>query len=252
MLLSLQKNIVYGPVSSRRLGCSLGINLLPIRVKTCNFNCLYCQYGWTDLKRMENPDFKTFPSIDTVLEAVERALRALQPPPAYLTFSGNGEATLHPAFPEIVEGINRLRDRYMPSTKTAILSNSTRVTDPVIRKALCRLDQCIMKLDAGNEATFRRYNGPLAGIHLQDVVDGLKKMSAVIIQSLFTGGIDGNSLPGDIDTWLEAVLAISPSAVQIYSLDRQAPSSLILPLELSTLAEIQKNLETNGVPSEMF
>ena len=133
MLLELQRKIIYGPVNSRRLGRSLGINILPRSQKICSFNCLYCQYGLNDRKNSKNNKV-IFPDQNEVLLAVENALKHLDPPPAYLTFSGNGEPTLHPEFPDIVDRIQWLKKKQCPESKTAILSNSSTVTTPKIKK----------------------------------------------------------------------------------------------------------------------
>ena len=234
MLLPPQTGVVYGPVRSRRLGVSLGINALPPRGKVCTFDCLYCQYGWTD----ETGAGVAYPSVAEVLEGVEAALAACAAPPAHLTFSGNGEPTLHPRFTELVDGVIRIRDRRAPSARTAVLSNGTRVGDPSIREALGRLDVRIMKLDAGTDETLRRFNRPAPGISIDEIVDGLRSLGGVTIQSLFAAGPAGNSTPADIEAWVRRVVEISPVAVQIYTLDREWPSELIEPLDAAGLEAI--------------
>ena len=129
MLLPLKDGFVYGPVRSRRLGASLGINVLPPGQKVCNFDCLYCQYGWTEPEPLGEAAEIAFPAAESILIAVGKALLALPEPPAYLTFSGHGEATLHPELGELVDGVIVMRDRLAPGARTAILSNSTRVCD---------------------------------------------------------------------------------------------------------------------------
>jgi wyosine [tRNA(Phe)-imidazoG37] synthetase (radical SAM superfamily) len=252
MLLRPQRGIVYGPVRSRRLGASLGINVLPAGRKVCSFDCVYCQYGWTDAAQLDAPARGELPAVESVLEAVEAALRALATPPAYLTFSGNGEATLHQQFGALVDGVTRLRDAWAPSARTAILSNATRVTDPAVRAALARLDEPILKLDAGTDATLRRFNRPLVPLTVHDVVAGLRLLPRVTIQSLFCGGPDGNLAAGDIASWLDAVESIRPVAVQIYSLDRGFPSDRIEAAPPEALAALCAAVTARGMTACIY
>ena len=249
MLLELKNDIVYGPVQSRRLGPSLGINILPGTEKACTFNCLYCQYGWTDFSAM---DGLVFPTVQKVLDRIECVLQSLCKKPKYITLSGNGEPTLHQQFPDIVDGITQLRDRFVPSAKTAILSNSTRVNDPHIRAALSKLDVRIMKLDAGSDETFQIYNNPCPGIILDDIVDGLSSLRDVTIQSLFTEGSSGNFNEANISSWIKKIKQISPLSVQIYTLDRGYPSGAISKLEVSELVQIKHHLEAADIHSEVY
>jgi wyosine [tRNA(Phe)-imidazoG37] synthetase (radical SAM superfamily) len=252
MLLEPKRGITYGPVRSRRLGRSLGINILPAGRKLCNFDCRYCQYGWTDRALFAAATAETFPTAGDVLAAVALALEVLPEPPAYLTFSGNGEPTLHPRFGELVEGVRELRDRLAPTARTAILSNSTRVTDPTVRAALARLDVRIMKLDVGTEAGLRTYNGATAGITLEAITDGLRALPDVTIESLFTAGPAGNLAPAEVDAWLGRVAAIRPRVVQLYSLDRGAPCAELTRAPREELEAVGARLAALGVPAEIF
>jgi wyosine [tRNA(Phe)-imidazoG37] synthetase (radical SAM superfamily) len=248
-MLDLQKGVVYGPVHSRRLGSSLGINLLPAQMKVCTFNCLYCQYGWTDFSRMNKipfPDFKD------VLDAVEKGLKELPSPPSFITFSGNGEPTLHPRFPELVDRIIKIRDSFSPTSKTAILSNSSTVFQPEIQEALCRLDVRIMKLDAGGESIFQQYNQPLDSVSFSSIVDGLASLKQVIIQALFSGGPLGNSHEKLVNKWIYQVQIISPLSVQIYSLDRGKPSGDIEALTRQRMLDIQEKLKILNIKSDVY
>jgi wyosine [tRNA(Phe)-imidazoG37] synthetase (radical SAM superfamily) len=250
MLLAPKPGMVYGPVNSRRLGASLGINLLPTGTKRCTFDCAYCHFGGTAGPPLPSD---AFPSPDQVLAAVERALDRLQPsPPAFLTFSGNGEPTSHPRFLSMVEGVRVLRDRRCPGSKLALLSNSTRLADANVRAALDLLDVRIMKLDAGTEVLFRRYSRPLESITLQDVVVGLSALRAVTLQTLFTAGIGGNADPEHVTAWIEKVVAIRPVDVQIHTLDRPWPSSDLLPLEPQALHTIAARLRQAGCPATVY
>ncbi len=267
MLLGPKRSVTYGPVRSRRLGASLGINALPPGLKVCTFDCLYCQYGWTDRALVDRlvtgrdascapgaggDGGACFPSVDEVLEGVDEALARCSAPPAYLTFSGNGEPTLHPDFPALVDGVIRIRDRRAPTARTAVLSNSTRAGDAVVRDALRRLDVRIMKLDAGTPATFERYNRPVEEASLDAIVEALRCLGSVTIQSLFAGGPAGNASPAEVGAWVERVGEVAPLEVQLYTLDRAWPSALIERLDDADLAAIRSALASRGIAARIF
>ena len=252
MLLQPQGGITYGPVRSRRLGSSLGINLLPAGRKLCNFDCLYCQYGWTDPSLAAVTAAAEFPQVDRVLEAVAARLHDLPETPRFLTFSGNGEPTLHPRFGDLVDGVAALRDRLAPAARTAILSNSSRVGIPEVRDALARLDVRIMKLDAGSETGFERYNRPAGGLGIDEICEGLSALPDTTLQALFTAGPAGNLAEEEIEAWLGRVASIRPRAVQIYSLDRGVPCDRIAPAAREQLEEIHSRLAALGVAADVY
>jgi len=251
-LLPLKETITYGPVRSRRLGRSLGINLLPPAQKLCTFDCLYCQYGWTPAENGGRDERPPFPPLEKVVQAVETAVRELHEAPAYLTFSGNGEPTLHPDFSRIAEAVRALRDRIAPEAKTALLSNAGRVGDPAVRRAIARLDRPILKFDAGNATTFRSYNRPAAGVLFDDIVAGLKEMRNITLQALFTTGRQGNIEEGHVADWIEAVKKIQPLDVQIYTISRPIPSRTIAPASAAAMLDIRDRLRRQGIPAEVF
>jgi wyosine [tRNA(Phe)-imidazoG37] synthetase (radical SAM superfamily) len=249
MTIRLKNKVIYGPVQSRRLGSSLGINIMSPDKKICNLNCVYCQYGWTNIIPNDIKNNNNFIDTEKILIAVEKALIALIPSPNYITFSGNGEATIHPDFDNIVDGVIELRNKYVPNSKTAILSNSTNVANEQIRKTLSNLDVRIMKLDCGDENLFKIYNRPVVLIELDSIIQGLSKMNDVIIQTLFTAGDHGNSKGKNIEHWIEKLKQISPSYVQIYTLDRGYPSNRIYPVEFEWLYELQNILNELEIKS---
>lgn len=257
-ILPLQQGIVYGPVRSRRLGLSLGLNVLPDEAKACSLNCRYCQYSWTGLLTASGEKVQAFlPSREAVREAVEEALRDLSrrgTPPDVLTFSGNGEATLHPDFPLLVEDVRELRDRLAPACRTAILSNATTVDREEIRRALLRLDDPILKLDTGREETFRRLNAPAPGVRFEAILDGLRALgSASILQALFVRGTVDNATDGEVAAWADAVASIRPRHVQIYTLDRGPADRGLLPVDPERLRAIARILEARaGVPGRVY
>jgi wyosine [tRNA(Phe)-imidazoG37] synthetase (radical SAM superfamily) len=179
-------------------------------------------------------------------------LSLLSPKPAYITFSGNGESTLHPEFPEIVDHIRLIRDEQSPETDLAILSNSSTANNKEIRQALQGLDKRIMKLDCGNEETFKRYNQPAAHVHLDDIIEGLQKMEDVTIQALFSGGGGGNYTDDNIYDWVQKIKTIQPTSVQIYTLDRPSPTETISLLTKIELTKIKDLLDKVNIKSAVF
>jgi wyosine [tRNA(Phe)-imidazoG37] synthetase (radical SAM superfamily) len=252
MILNLQSGIIYGPVNSRRLGRSLGINLLSSKIKICTFNCAYCQYGFTKLNQAKITNPELYPTRQEVLEQVKEALLSISPQPAYITFSGNGEPALHPDFAEIVTAVTKLRDAYAAQARTCILSNSTKLNDITVKEAISRLDVKIMKLDCATEDVFHKYNKPCIEIRLDEIISALKSLEHVTIQSLFSDGPGGNADNEHIAKWIEKVNDISPLQVQIYTLDRDYPSNEIYPMTRQSLIEIKQRLLAHGISAEVY
>jgi wyosine [tRNA(Phe)-imidazoG37] synthetase (radical SAM superfamily) len=255
--ISLQSGIIYGPLRSRRLGLSLGINLLPEDYKLCSFNCVYCQYSWTHEPAVDATHaLKDLPRPAEVAGALEKALKVIVRKRQKLdavTFSGNGEPTMHPDFPEIVERAIGLRDKYLPHLKLAALSNSSTVTRPEIRGALDRLDLRIMKLDAGSEEIIHQLNGPAPPFYLKDIVTGLKDLKDMILQSLFVQGRITNADPDSIALWIESLREIHPGLVQVYTLDRTPADSRIWKVNRPTLEWIASQVRWRaGVKAEIY
>lgn len=255
MVYALQTGVLYGPIQSRRFGRSLGINLSPCASKLCSFNCVYCQYGPTERLTAEVTEhLGELPAAGHVLEAVASALRSQEELESVL-LSGNGEPTLHPDFPEMVERVNGIRQRLGPGPRTAVLSNSARVTDPAMRDALARLDVRIMKLDCGTEEMFRRYNRPGPGLALAAIVDGLRELAGtapVTIQALFAGGAAGNLDEAEGRAWIDRLVTISPAAVQLYTLARGTPSDKLVAAPGSDLRRLAEAARARGVPVTVF
>jgi wyosine [tRNA(Phe)-imidazoG37] synthetase (radical SAM superfamily) len=254
-ILGLKKGLTYGPVNSRRLGRSLGLNILPRETKLCSFDCVYCQYGWTGAHVARAGRDYGLPSPADLAAALDAKLRSLDEPPAFITFSGNGEPTLHPRFAEMVDAANAARDRRAPSARTAILSNATTAGDPAVQTALLRLDVRIMKLDAGTSSAFARYNRPCPGVDLEAVTSGLAALAArapVIIQALFTVGKNGNLSAEEIEAWRDRLLRIKPAGVQIYTLARGYPDKNIAPATRDDLRAVAGRLADSGIRGELF
>jgi wyosine [tRNA(Phe)-imidazoG37] synthetase (radical SAM superfamily) len=217
-VLQLQAGTIYGPINSRRLGRSLGINLLPSRFKLCSFDCVYCHYGRTKVKALCARE-EQVPAVEQVVEAVANALQVHQNVD-YITFSGNGEPTLHPHFPAIVSAVRGLRDSLRPGVELALLSNSTTVQQPRIQETLALFDAPIMKLDAGDPQTLAAINRPAPAVQLDEMVAGLRQIAGCVVQSVLVDGAVTNVHGEPYAAWLSALAQIGPAEVQIYSTDR--------------------------------
>jgi wyosine [tRNA(Phe)-imidazoG37] synthetase (radical SAM superfamily) len=238
MPIPLQGTIVYGPIRSRRLGISLGINPLSPYLKICSFDCIYCHYGKTGLLTCD-PEQSSMYSVEEILSGVENALKTCGRLDA-ITFSGNGEPTLHPDFPFLVKAVQRLRDRLYPGVPVAVFTNGSTLADNPVRNAIETVELPLIKMDAGDEDTFDKINQPLAGIHLEELIQVMKGLKGLILQSLFIKGSVDNHEGQPYDAWLKAVGEIHPAMVQIYSMhSSEAGSGLeaLMPHELNKISE---------------
>lgn len=247
MTIPLQTTVVYGPLSSRRFGSSLGINLLPSGKKVCNFDCGYCQYGEAETL---SPAL-LLPSVDEI-EGALKEFDAMQdrPPLDWIMLSGNGEPTLHPDFPVIVDRLKTWREKSYPDVPIGILSNSSTCGRPVIHDALAKLDGRFMKLDAGNERIFWRLNQP--NPPWVEIISGLFHLKKVVLQSLFVQGSIDNTSPESVDDWIRAVAYIHPESVQIYTLDRPPRDEGLRPVLFERLHEIASQLTRQEIKTEVF
>jgi len=240
--LLVKEDLVYGPLLSRRLGHSLGVNLLGAGEKLCSFNCRYCQCGWTARPILEVGELiADLPAAEKVADALETRLQQVcreSIPIDAITFSGNGEPTLHPELQAIVKAASVLRDRYVPHAKLAILSNSSTVYRPEIRAALEGVDLKLMKLDAGSEALMRRINLPAKGCDFAQMLQGLAQLDGVLLQAMFVWGRVANTAPAVIREWADRVAAIRPLGVQVYTLDRIPADSGLTPVSRAVLESI--------------
>ena len=237
---------IFGPVHSRRLGVSLGINLMPADGKVCTFDCVYCECGF-------NADFRPRqrrPTREEVREALEARLQDMQangPAPDVLTFAGNGEPTAHPRFAGIIDDTLALRDRYFPKAKVSVLSNSTMLFRPEVMEALKRIDNNILKLDTVDPEYIRRVDRPTGAYDVNDIISRMKAFKGqLIIQTMFMKGThDGLSVDNTTDRyvlpWLDAVRDIAPRQVMIYTIDRETPDQNLqkaTPEELDRIAAL--------------
>jgi wyosine [tRNA(Phe)-imidazoG37] synthetase (radical SAM superfamily) len=244
--------ILFGPVTSRRLGRSLGINLLPPDQKICQFNCPYCECGFTDVvlsRQAIKNELKTFPSKTEVIKQITEALITYEGKIDHLTFAGNGEPTIHPEFPEIIDGLLPLKKTY-PHLKIAVLTNATTLDQPKIKLALEKCDSVAYKLDAGDEKTYRLIDAPVQGdISLDKIIKNISKVKKPVIQSMFIQGRVDNTTPESIEAWIKALKMINPIEVQIYSLDRNPADGRLIKVAkeklLGVKAQAEKSLKAS-------
>ncbi|MBO5716955.1 MAG: radical SAM protein [Alistipes sp.] len=249
---SLYDNIIFGPIRSRRLGISLGVNLLPVDSKLCSFDCIYCECGWND----EHPGKRRFNSREDVREMLDTTLARMiaeGTTPDVITFAGNGEPTLHPDFEHIIDDTIALRDKHCPQAKVSVLSNATQIHREDVRRALLRVDNNILKLDSAFDATVQLINKPQGGYTVARTVELLKMFKGeLIVQTMFLRGeylgqrVD-NTTNEQVEAWLKLVEEIAPKQVMVYSLDRDTPCQTLEKVEKEELREIAARVEALGI-----
>ena len=244
---------IFGPVQSRRLGISLGINLLPADGKVCSFDCIYCECGFNEDHRPTLP----LPTREEVAEKLEAKLQAMVADgqlPDVLTFAGNGEPTCHPHFAEIIGDTIRLRDQYCPKAKVSVLSNSTMIHRQAVHDALMLVDNNILKLDTVDPIYINKVDHPNGTYDVDLIIDRLKAFQGhVIIQTMFMRGeCKGESVDNTgeeyVGPWLEAVKDISPLQVMIYTIDRETPTQGLLKATHEQLDAIRDRVIAAGIP----
>ena len=240
---------IFGPVQSRRLGISLGINLLPADGKVCSFDCIYCECGFNEDHRPTLP----LPTRQEVATALEHKLQQMQEDgqmPDVLTFAGNGEPTCHPHFAEIIGDTIALRNRYCPKAKVSVLSNSTMIHRPAVHDALMLVDNNILKLDTVDPDFIRRVDHPAGSYDVQQIIERMKAFNGhVIIQTMFLKG-DGidNTTDAYVTPWLQAVKDIAPQQVMIYTIDRETPDHTLRKATHDELDGIRDRVIAASIP----
>ena len=249
---------IFGPIHSRRLGVSLGVNLMPDDGKVCSFDCLYCEAGYN----AQGAGTTGLPLREQVRSRLEAKLSRMHADGATLdviTFSGNGEPTLHPDFPHVIEDTLVLRDKYYPEAKVSVLTNSTMIFKPEVAEALKKADNNILKLDSAVEETMRLIDRPNSpGFTVEKVVEGLRQFegSGIIQTMMLRGTHDGTPIDNTTDTEIEALIAaykrIKPREVMLYSLDRSTPEEKLVKVEKEELAGIGRRIEeATGIPVQV-
>ena len=240
---------IFGPVHSRRLGISLGINLMPADGKICTFNCIYCECGLNEDHRPTLPR----PTRELVAEKLEAKLQEMAAEgqlPDVLTFAGNGEPTCHPHFAEIIDDTIRLRNQYCPKAKVSVLSNATMIQHQKVHDALMQVDNNILKLDTIDPIYINKVDQPIIPYDVEKVIECLKAFQGhVIIQTMFMQGEDvDNTGESFVGPWLEAVKAIAPQQVMIYTIDRETPTQGLLKATHEQLDQIRDRVIAAGIP----
>ena len=249
----LFNQIVYGPVHSRRLGLSLGVNLSPADGKRCSFNCIYCECGLNE-QRQHRQKAPRREAVRQALEAKLLQMKADATCPDVITFSGNGEPTLHPEFAGIIDDTLAIRDRLCPEARVAVLSNSTMLHDDNVFQALCKVDDTIMKLDSVLDSRIKQIDDPaIKGFSSAELVRQLCRFAGrLIIQTIFLRGVrDGvvidNTGEEEVSLWIDALKKINPCKVMIYTIDRETPVKLLQKISASELDAIAERLRKEGI-----
>ncbi len=243
-------SVIIGPIRSRRLGCSLGVNLLSPGAKLCNFDCIYCECGWNGggdgLQR------GTFCPMETVVSELEDKLKELQGTgsgmPDVITFAGNGEPTMHPDFAPIIGETLRLRDRYAPGTKVAVLSNATMIDRAEVREALRQVDRNILKFDSAVDETYQLVNQPQRTRSVREVIELLREFDGeLVIQTMFLRGeyrgrLIDNTTEAQVKAWIEALQEIRPKEVMLYTIDRATAADGLQKVSQAEMAAIAQRL----------
>lgn len=250
---ALFQDIIFGPIHSRRLGLSLGVNLLPTQSKLCSFDCIYCECGW-NAEHTGARRFNLREDVHTLLEQTLRQMVDDGTPPDVITFAGNGEPTMHPDFEGVIDDTIALRDQICPSAKISVLSNATQLHREGVRRALLRVDNNILKLDSAFDQTVRLINNPCGNYSVAEVVKEMKRFEGrLIIQTMFLRGeYDGHAVDNttecEVTAWLRLVDEIHPRQVMVYSLDRDTPCKTLHKVSREELQAIAARVEALGIP----
>lgn len=251
MSTSLFKDIIFGPVKSRRLGLSLGVNLLPLDNKLCNFNCIYCECGWNT--KGVKPKFNTRKDVKEQLRKKLTEMVAEGTPPDVITFAGNGEPTIHPEFEEIIADTIELRNEICPKAKVSVLSNATMIGRENIRRALLAVDNNILKLDSAFDETVRLIDDPQGAYSVARTVEDMIKFNGkLIVQTMFARGehngvkVD-NATELEVSAWLSLLERIKPEKVMIYTIDRDTPEENLRKVGIEELRGIASRVEKLGI-----
>lgn len=247
----LFNQVIFGPVHSRRLGLSLGVNLLPLNNKLCNFDCIYCECGWGH--KAISPRFNTREEVEFHLRTKLKEMAADGQLPDVITFAGNGEPTMHPQFEEIIADTIATRDELSPKSKISVLSNATMIDREPVCRALLRVDNNILKLDSAIDSTMRIINQPHRNRSVAETVELMKRFNGhLIIQTMFLRGryngqtID-NTTEKEVSAWLDLIREIAPKQVMIYTIDRETPAHELIKIPVNELSQIGEQVRALGI-----
>ncbi len=242
------RDIVYGPVHSRRLGLSLGVNLLPLDGKLCSFECIYCECGWSEGVKAG------FNSQEDVAECLWNALKQVKPD--VITFAGNGEPTMHPDFEAIIEDTTYIRDYFAPNAKISVLTNGMNIGKENVHRALMMVDNNIVKLDSAFDSTARLIDNPKGEYSIARQVERMKQFNGKLtIQTLFLRGeykgqrVD-NTTEEEVSAWLKLIKEIKPQSVMVYTLDRPTPATDLEKVSEQELERIRERVRAAGIKAQ--
>lgn len=249
--------IIFGPVQSRRLGVSLGINLLPVNKKICTFDCIYCECGFNGEQAGVITKMPTREEVKTELKQVLTKMQDDKQEPNVITFAGNGEPTMHKDFEGIIDDTIELRNSFFPKARIAVLSNATLIHKESVVNALKRVDDNILKLDSGLEETIKTLDQPNPGFTLPNLTNNLIQFKGQLtIQTMFvTGEYNGvkidNTSSEDVSAWLKIITEVKPKSVMIYTIERDTPVKGLTKVALEKLKEIASEVEKLGIPTQV-
>lgn len=242
-------SIVYGPIHSRRLGVSLGINLMPTNAKLCTFDCVYCECGWN--QPVSHPQL---PTREQVRDALKAQLQNLNTPLNVITFSGNGEPTLHPDFLGIIQDTCELRDLYCPEAKISVLSNSTQLMREDVIEALRLCDNRILKLDSAIDDTMRLIDQPVnPNLSVKQIVERLQQfdgdftLQTCFLHGEYQGQIIDNTTSEELQAWYQIIEVLHPKQVMIYVIDRTTPLQTLSKVPAEQMQQIAQPLRDKGI-----
>lgn len=241
-------DIVFGPIFSRRLGSSLGVNILPSKGKLCNFDCVYCECGWNKDGIAE----RKFPTLAEVEEALEiKMAKAVEEGVSIdsITFSGNGEPTMNPEFPQIIDATLRIRDKYYPEAKVSVLSNAFLVGREAVTEALKKVDNPILKIDASSDELVMKINKPCGPYHLSKVIDSLRRFDGnFVLQTMFLKSPEFDTAePQALAAWHDIVRELRPRQVMVYTIDRETPDKSLAKYTVEEMTHFVKPLIDEGI-----
>ena len=254
----LFNDLVFGPLKSRRLGISLGVNLMPKAGKICSFDCIYCECGWNNAERDVHLIRPTKEAIEGALEQKLKELKGTTIEPESITFSGNGEPTLHPQFAEIVDIVIRLRELYCPKAVISVLTNGTMIGNEKVFNALNKIENNIVKLDGGTKECIEAINLPNFKFDLEKYISQLKRFNGnLTIQTLFLRGehngktID-NTTGNEVNQWIEHLKFIRPKRVMMYVIERATPEENLEKISKTELEAIAEKVKSIGIETEIY
>ena len=252
MSTALYESVIFGPVRSRRLGLSLGVNLLPLHDKLCSFDCIYCECGWG--KPGAKPRFNSRETVRRLLREKLPEWVAAAPPPSFFRGAGTAPPTMHPEFGGVIDDTIAVRDELCPSAKISVLSNATMIGRETVREALLKADNNILKLDSAFDETVRLVDRPKGAYSVRQTVEAMKLFDGrLIVQTMFLRGtLEGrqvdNTTEREVAAWLSLIEEIAPSSVMVYTIDRDTPADDLHKVSVEELRRIAERVERLGIP----